>query len=109
ERHIGGGKLIRPKGRPWLSGREFREALPAWLRGTAIGMPFGVVPAGGSEIPTFLAFGLEKKLDARRKNPQFGKGAIRGLAAPEAAGNSTTGMAMGALLALGLPISATAA
>ncbi len=39
----------------------------------------------------------------------FGKGAIRGLAAPEAAGNSTTGMAMGALLALGLPISATAA
>ncbi|PRI10080.1 tripartite tricarboxylate transporter permease [Leucobacter massiliensis] len=109
DRHISGGKLIRPKGRPWLSGREFREALPAWLRGTAIGMPFGVVPAGGSEIPTFLAYGLEKKLDARRRNPQFGKGAIRGLAAPEAAGNSTTGMAMGALLALGLPVSATAA
>ena len=39
----------------------------------------------------------------------FGKGAIRGLAAPEAAGNATTGMAMGALLALGLPVSATAA
>ena len=38
----------------------------------------------------------------------FGKGAIRGLA-PEAAGNATTGMAMGALLALGLPVSATAA
>ncbi|MFT4232091.1 MAG: tripartite tricarboxylate transporter permease [Leucobacter sp.] len=109
QRHITGGKIIRPKGRPWLSGAEFREALPAWLRGTAIGLPFGVVPAGGSEIPTFLAFGLEKKLDSRRKNPQFGKGAIRGLAAPEAAGNSTTGMAMGALLALGLPISATAA
>lgn len=109
QRHIAGGRLIRPKGRPWLSGAEFREALPAWLRGTAIGLPFGVVPAGGSEIPTFLAFGLEKKLDARRKNPKFGKGAIRGLAAPEAAGNSTTGMAMGALLALGLPISATAA
>src|SRR5690606_6265905 len=70
---------------------------------------FGVVPAGGSEIPTFLAYGLEKRLDARRKDPQFGKGAIRGLAAPEAAGNSTTGMAMGALLSLGLPISATAA
>ena len=109
QRHITGGKLIKPKGRPWLSGKEFREALPAWLRGTAIGLPFGVVPAGGSEIPTFLAFGLEKRLDARRKNPQFGKGAIRGLAAPEAAGNSTTGMAMGALLSLGLPISATAA
>ncbi|MFT4136639.1 tripartite tricarboxylate transporter permease [Microbacterium sp.] len=109
QRHITGGSVIRPKGRPWLSRAEFVEALPAWLRGTAIGLPFGVVPAGGSEIPTFLAYGLEKKLDARRKQPQFGTGAIRGLAAPEAAGNSTTGMAMGALLALGLPISATAA
>ncbi|WP_105565171.1 tripartite tricarboxylate transporter permease [Microbacterium halophytorum] len=108
-RHGAGGELIRPKGRPWLSRAEMREAAPAWARGTAIGLPFGVVPAGGSEIPTFLAFGLEKRLDARRKEPKFGKGAIRGLAAPEAAGNSTTGMAMGALLALGLPISATAA
>ncbi|MGO1235934.1 MAG: tripartite tricarboxylate transporter permease [Microbacterium gubbeenense] len=109
ERHVKGGAIVRPKGRPWLSKREFREAAPAWARGTAIGLPFGVVPAGGSEIPTFLAYGLEKRLDKRRKDPQFGKGAIRGLAAPEAAGNSTTGMAMGALLSLGLPISATAA
>ncbi|GGO66016.1 hypothetical protein GCM10010910_24510 [Microbacterium nanhaiense] len=109
ERHIVGKAIVRPKGRPWLSKSELREAAPAWLRGTAIGLPFGVVPAGGSEIPTFLAYGLEKRLDARRKDPQFGKGAIRGLAAPEAAGNSTTGMAMGALLSLGLPISATAA
>lgn len=109
QRHMTDGAIIRPKGRPWLSRTEFREAMPAWLRGTAIGLPFGVVPAGGSEIPTFLAYGLEKRLDARRKRPMFGKGAIRGLAAPEAAGNATTGMSMGALLALGLPISATAA
>ena len=108
-RHGGGLKLIRPKGSPWLSRRAMREAAPAWARGTAIGLPFGIVQAGGSEIPTFLAYGLEKRLDARRKSPKFGKGAIRGLAAPEAAGNSTTGMAMGALLSLGLPISATAA
>ena len=108
-RHGQTGKMVDPGGRAWLSRREFREAAPAWLRGTAIGLPFGVVPAGGSEIPTFLAYGMEKRLDAKRKDPQFGKGAIRGLAAPEAAGNATTGMAMGALLALGLPISATAA
>ena len=103
------GQMIESKGRPWLSGREFREALPAWGRGTAIGLPFGVIPAGGAEIPTFLAYGTERSLDRRRRDPRFGKGAIRGLAAPEAAGNSTTGMAMGALLALGLPVSATAA
>lgn len=93
---------IRRTGRPWLSGAEFREAAPAWLRGTAIGLPFGIVPVGGSEVPTFLAYSAERRLDRRRAHPQFGRGAIRGLAAPEAAGNSTTGMAMGALLTLSL-------
>lgn len=109
-RHPGGAtRMIRPKKGVYLSRKDFREALPAWLRGTAIGLPFGVIPTGGADIPTFLAYGVEKNLDQRRKDPQFGQGAIRGLAAPEAAGNATTGMAMGALLALGLPISATAA
>ncbi|MDN6401072.1 MAG: tripartite tricarboxylate transporter permease [Brachybacterium sp.] len=97
------------EGRPFLSRREFADAAPAWARGTAIGLPFGVIPAGGAEVPTFLAYEAERRIDRRRKLPMFGKGAIRGLAAPEAAGNATTGMAMGALLALGLPVSATAA
>ncbi|AXH95364.1 tripartite tricarboxylate transporter permease [Ornithinimicrobium avium] len=100
---------MRPSGRAWLSRKEFKEAAPAWARGTAIGLPFGVIPVGGSEVPTFMAYDLERRLDRRRREPAFGKGAIRGLAAPEAAGNATTGTAMGALLALGLPVSATAA
>ena len=99
----------RSAGRPWLKWAEFKEAAPAWGRGTVIGLPFGVIPVGGSEVPTFMAYDVERRLDRRRRFPKFGKGAIRGLAAPEAAGNSTTGMAMGALLALGLPVSATAA
>lgn len=101
--------LIASKGRPFLSRKEFGEALPAWLRGTGFGLPFGIIPAGGAEVPTFLAYGAERALDRRRKDPQFGKGAIRGVAGPEAAGNATAGTAMGALLALGLPTSATAA
>jgi putative tricarboxylic transport membrane protein len=100
---------MKISGRPYLSGKEFREALPAWLRGSAFGVPFGAIPAGGAEIPTFLAFGLERNLDRRRADPQFGTGAIRGLAAPESAANATAGSAMGSLLALGLPTSATAA
>ncbi|MFC4630771.1 tripartite tricarboxylate transporter permease [Promicromonospora alba] len=99
----------RSTGRPYLSRHEFREALPAWLRGTAFGVPFGIIPVGGAEVPTFLAYGTERRLDARRRSPQFGKGAIRGVAGPEAASNATSGTAMGALLAMGLPTSATAA
>lgn len=101
--------LIPSRGRPFLTRAEFREALPAWLRGTGFGVPFGVIPAGGAEVPTFLSYGVERKLDQRRPDPQFGTGAIRGVAGPEAAGNATSGTAMGALLALGLPTSATAA
>ncbi|MFP5415650.1 MAG: tripartite tricarboxylate transporter permease [Actinomycetes bacterium] len=102
-------QLIPTKGRPWLSPAEFRLALPAWLRGTSFGIPFGIIPAGGAEVPTFLAYGTERRLDARRAEPMFGKGSIQGVAGPEAAGNATAGTAMGALLALGLPTSATAA
>lgn len=102
-------ELVRAQGRPWLSRAEFRAAAPAWLRGTAYGVPFGVIPAGGAEVPTFLAYGTERRLDRRRSAPMFGKGAIQGVAGPETAGNATAGTAMGALLALGLPTSATAA
>ncbi|KSU51736.1 tripartite tricarboxylate transporter permease [Microbacterium enclense] len=102
-------KIIQT-GRPWLRWNEFREALPGWLRGTAIGVPFGAIPAGGAEVPSFLAYTVEKRLAKRRKDPFFGsRGSIRGVAGPEAAGNATAGSAMGALLAIGLPTSATAA
>lgn len=101
---------VESKGRPRLELKDIRRAMPAWLRGTAFGVPFGVIPAGGSEVPTFLAYGTEKRLAARNGDTDFGTtGSIRGVAAPEAAANATAGTAMGALLALGLPTSATAA
>ena len=104
-----GSKTLSAGRRPFLSRGEFKKALPAWLRGTAFGLPFGVIPVGGSEIPTFLAYGNERRIDRKSRKPEFGRGAIRGVAAPEAAGNATSGTAMGALLTLGLPTSATAA
>ena len=98
------------KGRVRLSRADLKSAAPSWLRGTAFGVPFGIIPAGGSEVPTFLAYGTEKRLARRRGDTEFGTtGSIKGVAAPEAAGNATAGTAMGALLALGLPTSATAA
>ncbi|MGM7669904.1 tripartite tricarboxylate transporter permease [Microbacterium sp. A93] len=101
---------ITTRGRARLERADVRKALPAWLRGTAFGVPFGIIPAGGAEVPTFLAYGTEKRLAKRRGDTEFGTtGSIKGVAAPEAAGNATAGTAMGALLALGLPTSATAA
>ncbi|KGJ71809.1 tripartite tricarboxylate transporter TctA [Cryobacterium roopkundense] len=101
---------VKTHGSPYLNWREFKQAFPAFLRGTSFGLPFGAIPVGGSEVPTFLAYGTEKKLAKRRGDTMFGtRGAIQGVAGPEAAGNATAGTAMGALLALGLPTSATAA
>ena len=50
-----------------MTREEWRRSWKPWLRGTAIGFPFGALPAGGTEIPTFLSYFLEKKLT---KNPE---------------------------------------
>jgi putative tricarboxylic transport membrane protein len=91
-----------------MTGSEWRRSWPAWLRGTAIGFPFGTVPAGGSEIPTFLSYATERKLS---KHPEeFGTtGAIEGVAGPEAANNSAVTATLVPLLTLGIPTSVTAA
>lgn len=109
-REPGLGSTVKPHGSPFPKLRELRQVIPAFLRGTGFGLPFGTIPVGGSEVPTFLAYGTEKTLAKRRGDSEFGTvGSARGVAAPEAAGNATAGSAMGALLALGLPTSATAA
>ena len=77
-----------------------------WIRGTLIGFPFGTIPAGGAEIPTFLSYALEKKLS--KKPEEFGNGAIEGVAGPEAANNAASAGVLVPLLTLGIPTSATA-
>jgi putative tricarboxylic transport membrane protein len=87
---------------------EWRRSWPAWLRGTAIGFPFGTIPAGGSEIPTFLSYATEKKLSHHKD--EFGTvGAIEGVAGPEAANNAAVTATLVPLLTLGIPTSVTAA
>ncbi len=91
-----------------MSKSDWRRSWPAWLRGTAIGVPFGCIPAGGTEIPTFLSYAVEKKL--ARDNSEFGTaGAIEGVAGPEATNNATVTAAMIPLLTLGIPTSNTTA
>lgn len=89
---------------------DWKRSLPAWLRGTAIGAPFGCIPAGGTEIPTFLSYATEKKLAKAEYKAEFGtRGAIEGVAGPEAANNATVTAAMIPLLTLGIPTSNTTA
>ncbi|MGB7946762.1 MAG: tripartite tricarboxylate transporter permease [Candidatus Binatia bacterium] len=100
-------KIEQLKGSLWMSKQDWQRSWPAWLRATAIGFPFGSIPAGGAEIPTFLSYATEKKLT---KYPEeFGKGAIEGVAGPEAANNASVTGALVPLLTLGIPTSATAA
>ena len=98
---------VIPVGNPRMSREDFRRSWKPWLRGTAIGFPFGAVPAGGAEIPTFLSYVTEKKLS---KHPEeFGSGAIEGVAGPEATNNASAAGGLVPMLTLGLPTTATAA
>ena len=107
------GKIVETQNRltrVHMDKRDWRRSIPAWLRGTAIGAPFGCIPAGGTEIPTFLSYATEKKLAKGEDAAEFGtKGAIEGVAGPEAANNATVTTALIPLLTLGIPTSSTTA
>jgi putative tricarboxylic transport membrane protein len=105
--HLVNAEINTFKGAAVMTKEDWKRSWKPWLRGTAIGFPSGVLPSGGSELPTLLSYSLEKKLAG--KNSQFGKGAIEGVAGPEAANNANAAGALVPLLALGLPTSATAA
>lgn len=91
----------------WMTKEDWKRSWKPWLRGTLFGFPIGALPAGGSEIPTFLSYTVERRLT---KHPEdFGHGAIEGVAGPEAANNASAAGVLVPLLTLGLPTSATAA
>jgi putative tricarboxylic transport membrane protein len=100
-------EIVPIRGSLWMSKLDWKRSWAPWLRGTAFGFPIGALPAGGAEVPTFLSYSTEKKLC---KYPEeFGKGAIEGVAGPEAANNAAAAGVLVPLLTLGLPTSATAA
>jgi len=107
------GKVVEDQNklsRVHMSASDWKRSIPAWLRGTAIGAPFGCIPAGGTEIPTFLSYATEKKLAKAEVKKEFGTvGAIEGVAGPEAANNATVTAALIPLLTLGIPTSNTTA
>lgn len=89
---IGG---LMPSRSDWFQSRW------ALVRGTVIGFLLGILPGGGSVISSFTSYAVEKRM---AKDPsRFGKGAIEGVAGPEAANNSAAGGAFIPLFSLGIP------
>ncbi len=87
--------------------KDFKEALPAILRGTLLGSGLGILPGGGALLSAFASYTLEKKI---AKDPsRFGKGAIEGVAGPESANNAGAQTSFIPLLTLGIPPNAVMA
>ena len=105
--HSGEEKVQAVKGSVWMSREDWRRSWAPWLRGTAIGFPIGAMPAGGADVSSFLSYSAEKQFS--RHPEEFGKGAIEGVAGPEAANNASAAGTLVPLLTLGLPTTATAA
>jgi putative tricarboxylic transport membrane protein len=105
--HLQQDEIIPVRGSLWMTAEDWARSWKAWIRGTLLGFPIGAMPAGGAEVPTFLSYYIEKKLS--RRPEEFGKGAIEGVAGPEAANNASAAGVLVPMLTLGLPTSATAA
>jgi TctA family transporter len=71
------------------------------LRGTGLGSLLGILPGGGAMLASFAAYSFEKKVS--KNSAQFGKGAIEGVAAPEAANNAGAQTSFIPMLTLGIP------
>jgi TctA family transporter len=85
----------------WPTGEDFRLAMPAVLRGTALGSLLGVLPGGGAILASFASYTLEKRVS---KTPErFGHGAIEGVAGPESANNAAAQTSFIPMLTLGIP------
>jgi putative tricarboxylic transport membrane protein len=110
-----GGHLERPqyidpraRGARLLPGaRDWLETRWAMMRGSLIGFLVGIAPGAGATVAALMSYSVEKSV--AKKPERFGRGAMAGLAGPEAANNAATSGAMVPLLTLGLPGSASTA
>ena len=101
------GTVTKTIGRLMPSWSDLRRCVAPVLRGTALGSVLGVLPGGGALLSSFVSYSVEKRVS---KHPgQFGKGAIEGVAGPEAANNAGAQTSFIPMLTLGLPSNAVMA
>ena len=81
--------------------KDWAASIWAIIRGTVVGFFLGILPGGGAILASFVSYAVEKKVS---KHPEkFGKGAIEGVAGPEAANNAASSGAFVPLMTLGIP------
>ena len=84
--------------------KDWGNSIWSMVRGTVIGFFLGIIPGGGAIIASFASYAVERKVSKNRD--EFGKGAIQGVAGPEAANNAAAGASFIPLLTLGIPANA---
>jgi len=95
-------ELLQKKVTNYMPNKEdWRRGGKAAVRGTALGSFLGILPGGGSILASFSAYAMEKKIS--KKPDEFGKGAIEGVAGPEAANNAGAQTSFIPMLTLGIP------
>jgi len=94
-------EIIKLKGSVWLTMEEWKLSIKPILRGSVVGFVIGVLPGAGGTIASIMSYVWEKRLSDHPE--RFGKGAVEGVAGPEASNNADTAGAMVPLLTLGLP------
>ncbi len=92
-----------------VSKKEIKEIAPVIGRSSVLGFFVGVLPGAGATIASFLAYGMERSIASAKEKLKFGKGSIKGLAAPESANNAACSGSFVPLLTLGIPGSGTTA
>jgi putative tricarboxylic transport membrane protein len=92
-----------------ISREDVKQITPVVARSSLLGFFVGVLPGAGATIASFLAYGMERALAPAKEKLKFGKGSIRGLAAPETANNAACTGSFVPLLTLGIPGSGTTA
>jgi TctA family transporter len=93
----------------WPTRKDFHDAWPAVVRGTALGSILGVLPGGGALLASFASYTMEKKYPMKPGELPFGKGNIRGVAGPESANNAGAQTSFIPMLTLGIPPNAVMA
>jgi putative tricarboxylic transport membrane protein len=92
-----------------ISRSEARAIAPVIARQSIQGFFIGVLPGAGATIASFLGYAVERNIATKEEQSQFGKGSIKGLAAPETANNAACTGSFVPLLTLGIPGSGTTA